>query len=116
MRKPGESVLGKLLEFSCYPRKLIHFPRRGSVVIHQPEERLFFSSLMTVEGPSESPLSSHHEPKVCIHAASARCSVKATAAGGELIEPNGRGQSPFGHQRAKCTADGVTGIKAFSTV
>ena len=101
MRKPRESGLGKLLEFRRYPSKLIHFPRRGSIVIHQPEERLFFSSLMTVEGPSENPLSSHHEPKVCIHAASARCSVKAAAAGGELVEPNGRGKCPFGHQRAK---------------
>src|ERR1035441_2393525 len=101
MRKPRESGLAKLLEFRRYPSKLIHFPRRGSIVIHQPEERLFLSALMTVEGPGENSLRSKHECKVCVHVTSARSAVKTAATGGKLVEPNGRGQCPFGHQRAK---------------
>ena len=70
-------------------------------MIHEPEERLFLAALMAVEGPGENPLSAHHESKVCIHAASARCSVKSAAAGGELVEPYRSRQCSFGHQRAK---------------
>lgn len=85
-------------------------------MINQPEERLFFSALVTVEGPCENPLSSHHESKVCVHAASAWRSVKTSATGGELVESYRSRQCPFGHERAKCTADGVSRIKAFSSV
>src|ERR1700729_364076 len=101
MRIARKSIFDELFEFLCYACELIHFPGRSSVVIHQPEERLFFSALVAVEGPGENPLSAHHESKVCVHAASARCSVKAAAASSELVEPYRGPQCPFGHQRAK---------------
>src|SRR5487761_2348087 len=97
MRIPWESIFDELFEFRCYTSKLIHFPRRSSVVIHQPEECLLLSALVAVEGPGENPLSSHHESKVCIHAASAGRSIKTAAARGELVEPYRSRQCSLGH-------------------
>src|SRR5579883_2363998 len=80
-------------------------------MVQQPEERLFLTPEVAVEGPGQKALRAHHQAKVGIHPASSWGAVKSAAAGRELIEPDRSGQGSLHHERAKRPADGICRVE-----
>ena len=70
-------------------------------MIEQSEERLFLTAQMTVERPCKNSLRANHERQLRIHAAAAWLTIPASAACGEFIEPDRRGEISFGQQCLK---------------
>ena len=111
-----KSEFRELLEFRSNPRKLVDFPRWRSVVVEKSEQRLLFSADMAIEGPRQNRLRADQQGLVGVHTAATARSVIAPAAGGEFVEPDGRFQVPFGHQRTQRAAYRIAGIEPFRAI
>jgi len=85
-------------------------------VVQKSEQRLLLAANMAVEGPRQNCLRAHQEGLVGVHAAPSARSVKAPAAGGELVEPDRRFQVPFGHQRTQRAAHRIAGIEPLRAI